>query len=159
MVLYDTCTPDYIVGFVDGEGCFTLHIIKKSNSPFGICLTPSFSVSQNTTSIHVLPLLQTMFGCGCIRKDRNTSKYEVRDLASLQQKIIPFFQKNQLKTAKKQDFVIFCKICQMIHEKHHFTYQGVVTLVDLAYSMNKNGVNRRKSKSQILLELKKPTNF
>ena len=53
-------TPDYIVGFIDKEGCFTLHIFKKATSSFGICVTPSFSVSQNSTSVHVLEEIQNL---------------------------------------------------------------------------------------------------
>ena len=84
-------TPDYICGFIDGEDCFSLHIVKRQTSPFGLFFTSSFSVSQNTTSVNVLEEIQHFFGYGFIRKDRNTSKYEVRDLKNLQQKIIPFF--------------------------------------------------------------------
>lgn len=82
-------SADYIVGFTDGEGCFSLHISKRTKSPFGLFFTPSFSVSQNTTSVAVLEEIQTFLGCGFIRPDRKTSKYEVRDLDSLEQKIIP----------------------------------------------------------------------
>lgn len=59
-------TPDYIVGFTDGEGCFTLHIAKRSASPFGLFFTPSLSVSQNTNSIQVLKEIQNFFQCGFI---------------------------------------------------------------------------------------------
>ncbi len=132
---------------MNNGGCFTLHLIKKSKSPFGICLTPSFSVSQNTTSLNVLQEIQTFFNCGSIRKDRNTSKFEVRDLESLQHKIIPFFRENQLRThsqhllrGKKKDFLIFCEICQLMSEKQHFSFLGVLKLLDLGYSTNQNGV-------------------
>lgn len=84
-------SSDYIVGFTDGEGCFSLDISKHKKRPFGLCLTPSWSVSQNSTSVTVLKDIKSFFGCGFIRPDRKTSKYEVRDLESLQHKIIPFF--------------------------------------------------------------------
>lgn len=47
-------TSSYIVGFTDGEGCFTLHIYKKPKTNQGFCFTPSFSISQNSHSIDVL---------------------------------------------------------------------------------------------------------
>jgi hypothetical protein len=88
-------TPDYVCGFIDGEGCFTLHIVKRKTSLLGLYFTRSFSVFQNTISANVLEEIQDFFECGFIRKDRNTSKYPVRDLKNLQQKIIPFFKKTQ----------------------------------------------------------------
>ena len=54
-------TPDYIVGFVDGEGCFTLHISKRKSNRFGFIFTPSFSISQNTHSQIVLEDIQQFF--------------------------------------------------------------------------------------------------
>jgi hypothetical protein len=139
-------TPDYILSFTDGEGCFTLHIVKRAKSPFGVFFTPSFSLSQNTSSLAVLQEIQVFFGCGFLRKDRKTSKYEIRDLGNLEQKIVPFFQKYTLKTQKNEDFKVFCEICSLLREKHHYTSQGISHLIDLAYSMNQNGVFRRKKK-------------
>ena len=106
-------TSEYILGFTDGEGCFTLHISKKKKSPFGLSLTPSFSVSQNTESRDVLEEIRLFFDCGWIRADRKTSKYEVRDLHSLLTKMIPFFKKHPLRTQKRRDFVVFCEICTL----------------------------------------------
>jgi hypothetical protein len=94
------------------------------------------------------------------RKDRQTSKYEVRDLKELLEKIIPFFKKNKLRTQKSQDFVFFCEICDLLKKKKHLEISGVLKLIDLAYSMNGSGQNRRKTKDQILSEIKKkPTNL
>lgn len=146
-------TPDYILGFSDGEGCFTLHIWKREKNSFGLNFTPSFSISQNTHSRKVLDEIQEFFQCGFVRKDRKTHKYEVRDLKNLEQKIIYFFQQNILRTQKKQDFLVFCEICNLLKNKAHSDLPGVRKLIDLAYSMNQKGVNRRKSKKQLLKEL------
>ena len=146
-------TPQYICGFVDGEGCFTLHIVKRAQSPFGLYFTPSFSVSQNTRSVHVLEEIQHFFGCGFIRKDRHTSKYEVRDATNLQEKIIPFFKKNPLHTTKNLDFTVFCQICDLLKKKAHFEKAGVAQLIDLAYSMNQSGKHRRRDKNKLLEDL------
>lgn len=146
-------TSEYILGFTDGEGCFTLHISKKKKSPFGISLTPSFSVSQNTESLHVLQEIRLFFQCGWIRNDRKTSKYEVRDLDSLLTKVIPFFKKHQLRTRKSRDFEIFCQICTLLAKGEHLKHSGIKQLLDLAYSMNQNGCFRRKEKRQLLSEL------
>jgi hypothetical protein len=144
---------DYIVGFTDGEGCFTLHISKHKKCPFGLCFTPSWSVSQNRTSESVLQDIQAFFNCGFTRPDRKTSKYEVRNLEDLLQKIIPFFKKNPLRTQKKHDFLVFCEICEVLQKRDHLKEPGVIKLLDLAYSMNQGGVSRRKTKHQVLYEI------
>ena len=108
----------------------------------------------------VLKEIQQFFKCGFIRQDKKTSKYEVRDLVNLEQIIIPFFffffqkkNQNQLRTQKNQDFKVFCKICELIRKKEHLHSVGVLKLLDLAYSMNQNDVNHRKTKQSLLDEL------
>jgi hypothetical protein len=93
-------SPDYITRFTHGKGCFTLHITQKSSRPFGICMTPSFSISQNTTSRGVLLDIQEYFQCGMLRVDRRSTKYEVRRLGHLREIICPFFHKYPLRTEK-----------------------------------------------------------
>jgi hypothetical protein len=61
--------------------------------------------------------IQLFFQCGFLRKDRETSKYEVRDLQELLEKSIPFFEKNKLTTQKNQDFLLFCEICNLLKKK------------------------------------------
>ena len=101
----------------------------------------------------MLEEIRLFFGCGWIRKDRKTSKYEVRDLESLLKKIIPFFKKHRLRTLKSRDFEIFCEICTMLAKGSHFTGNGVEHLIDLAYSMNQNGRFRRKDKTHYQVDL------
>ena len=38
-------TPDYVVGFTDGEGCFQI-IVKKTGSGIGYQITPQFTLTQ-----------------------------------------------------------------------------------------------------------------
>jgi hypothetical protein len=146
-------SADYIVGFIDGEGSFSLHINRHKKRLFGLCFTPSWSVSQNSTSKDVLQDIQSFFNCGFLRPDRKTSKLEVRDLDNLQKKIIPFFKKNPLRTQKKQDFLLFCEICDLLKKGEHLNQTGVLTLLDLAYSMNQSGVYRRKTKQKLISEI------
>jgi len=57
---------------------------------------------------------------------------------------------------------VFVKICKLLREKRHlekwsesdFTKSGVFELVNLAYSMNSNGINRRKTKESLYLSIK-----
>src|SRR5438034_93032 len=60
--------PNWIVGFVDGEGCFSVSvhkndIIRKTN---GWQLQAAFQVYQHRDSVAVLEELVAYFGCGAI---------------------------------------------------------------------------------------------
>jgi hypothetical protein len=134
----------WIVGFVDGEGCFSVSIIKNSTTKNGWQLFPEFVVTQGIKSINALEAIKKYFGCGNIyvnrRKDNhkeNLCRYCVRSVHDLSEKIIPFFQKNQLQTAKQSDFEKFVRIVGMVKEKKHFARSGMKKIAYIIQEMNR----------------------
>ena len=75
-------------------------------------------------------------------KARN--RYCIRSLSDLREKIIPFFQKHRLYTAKQKDFEIFAKIVEMMYRKEHRTSTGMRAIARKIEKMN------HKKKSQFL---------
>jgi hypothetical protein len=134
----------YIAGFVDGEGCFCVSIRPQERIRLGWEVRPSFSVSQNRDRAEVVRLLPEFFGCGFIRPDRSdrTLKYEVRSLRNLNIRIIQFFDKYQLQSAKKNDFELFRSICSMMIEGAHLYRDGFLSIVRLAEGMNASGIRK-----------------
>lgn len=141
-----TISPYYISGFTDGEGCFTIGLSRKKTRKLGVDITPSFSISQNSHSQNVLIEIQKYFGCGFLRTDRQTMKYEVRKFPDLQEKIRPHFENYLLRTQKQKDFELFCLICDKIETNQIKTVNQFCEIVDSIYKMNNKGENRRYSK-------------
>ncbi|OVE79251.1 hypothetical protein BVY00_00940, partial [bacterium G20] len=82
--------------------------------------------------------------CGRIyenrRKDNhreNLYRYCVRSKEDLRNKIVPFFEKYPLQTSKYQDFLVFCKIMDMIKSKAHLTTEGLMIIRELAATTNR----------------------
>ena len=142
---------EYISGYVDGEGCFSVSFSKRKRFLVGWETKPSFSVSQNYDRAEVLFLMQKKFRCGFMRRDFSdrTLKYEVRRLDDLIQKIIPHFEKYPLLSSKHKDFLIFKKICFMMKQEKHKNLSGLRKIINLAFKMNASG-RRRYSKKDIL---------
>ena len=97
--------PEYISGYVDGEGCFTVTFNKRKKARLGWELRPSFSVSQNEDRRQVLDIIQKYFGCGSIRRDFSdkTVKFEIRNHEDIITKVIPHFEKFPLLSKKQKD--------------------------------------------------------
>lgn len=134
----------WIVGFVDGEGCFSVSIIKNQTTALGWQIFPEFVVTQGEKSRDVLNYIQKYFGCGNVyinrRRDNhkeNLCRYCVRSVKELNEIIIPFFQKNQLQTAKKHDFMIFSKIVGLVLKKEHLKMRGLIKIAKLIERMNR----------------------
>ena len=142
---------EYISGFVDGEGCFSVSFSKRKKFLVGWETKPSFSVSQNHDRAEVLFLAQKEFKCGFMRRDFSdrTLKYEVRRLDDLIQIVIPHFEKFPLLSAKNRDFLVFKKVCLMMEEEKHKNLKGLTEIINLAFTMNSTG-RRRYTKKDII---------
>jgi hypothetical protein len=54
----------WIVGFVDGEGCFRASIIKNSQLKFKTQIQIKFVVTQHKRDIELIQALKNRFQCG-----------------------------------------------------------------------------------------------
>ena len=145
--------PQWVVGFVDGEGCFSVSIHTHPGvGPRGWQLNPVFHVYQHRDALTVLESLAMFFGCGRIRSKGPGSSvltYAVSRRCDLLERIIPFFQTHPL-VVKRKDFGLFVTISQSLDRKVHSTAAGFEHLVRLAYAMNANGKQRARSLEVIL---------
>jgi LAGLIDADG endonuclease len=133
----------WIVGFVDGEGCFSVPFFRNSTYRLGWQVQPAFVVVQGARSVDVLHDMKQFFGCGDVfinrRHDNHREhlyRYDVRALRDLSSRIIPFFEENPLRTAKLQEFRKFAAIVRMMRSKIHLTVEGMIEIAKIAETMN-----------------------
>jgi len=142
---------EYITGFTDGEGSFSVSFSRRKKMKTGLEVRPSFSISQHQRNLEILKKIRGYFQVGGIRysKSDHNYKYEVRSIKDLTDVIIPHFQKYPLKTSKKRDFKLFEKISKLIHSNHHLSSENIMEIIDMAYMMNKSG-KRKYAKKELL---------
>ena len=128
----------WIVGFVDGEGCFHVGISRHEDMRTGYQILPEFTVVQHERDVQILHALKRHFGCGVVRRNHgDRMAWRVRDRAHLMERIVPFFMKHSLKTRKKQDFLKFRKVLLMMEKGEHLTPEGVEKIRSIAAAMNR----------------------
>lgn len=139
----------WLVGFTDGEGCFSVSLIKNKTSKSGWQVFPEFVITQGKKSLPALELFQKHFQCGKIfvnkRYDNHREhiyRYCVRSIVELNAKIIPFFQKNSLRTAKRNDFLVFKKIVQAMVQGKHLNKKGMRHVARQIEQMNRKKRSR-----------------
>lgn len=143
----------WVVGFVDGEGCFSVGYIKQPNCgkrkgyKLGIQVWCEFAVTQGEKSIKSIEKLQNFFKVGKIylnkRYDNHKEhlyRYVVRKRIDLKETIIPFFQKYPLQTAKRKDFKKFVKCFEMIENGQHLTIEGLKRIDKIVSTMNRQKI-------------------
>ena len=127
----------WIVGFVDGEGCFHIGINKNDTMSLGVQVLPEFTVVQHEVDEQVLYALKAYFKCGVVRKNHGTRlSYRVRGQENLLQRVIPFFEKHQLKTRKRVDFAKFRKVLLLMEKGSHLEADGLDKIRQIKTTMN-----------------------
>lgn len=126
----------WIVGFVDGEGCFYVGINKDFRKNRWNVL-PEFRIVQHKSDKQILERIKDFFGFGKIMVNHDDRKeLRIRGLNNLNM-IIKFFSKYALKTKKQKSFLIFKEILEMITKGDHLTKKGLRKIAFLVSKMNR----------------------
>lgn len=150
-------TGYYLAGFADGEGSFvvTINRYPRRTKTFGLEIRPSFTVGQHKSRSKVLSLFKDTLGCGKIRphitsRYRDNLCFEVEKQGDLLKSVIPFFDKFQLQSQKKEEYITFRKVLYMLHDGEDFTLEGTTKIVKLRSKMNSGKSPNRKDDAMIL---------
>ena len=135
----------WITGFVDGEGCFTISFFKHPKSRLRLKwqVFPEFVITQGMRTKGAIKKVKKYFGCGEIylnkRHDNHHEhliKYVVRSREDLLTRIIPFFKRYPLLSAKRKDFRIFAKVIKMMNKGEHLKKNGLGRIRLMVREMN-----------------------
>jgi hypothetical protein len=138
-------TADYVVGLVDGEGSFNVHVwTPKASSKRRALVELRFYLKLVNKDRSLLKKLHKFFKCGKIYRQndyrpnhQHCSRFEVFNRSELEEKIVPFFMANPLQSiTKKKDFGLFAKILKMVMQKKHLTETGLQRIQALKDQMH-----------------------
>lgn len=145
--------PQYIVGFVDGEGCFCVGISQHKTLKRKLEIRALFEIELRADDREILERLQYTLGCGRIYDLSYERygwtphvKYKVSSVKEIAEKIIPFFDRNPLQAKKSFSYERFRTIVLMVQEKRHLTDQGfreIFRLRDQMRTMTKKHYRNR----------------
>jgi hypothetical protein len=139
--LYNTSliNPHWIVGFIDGEGCFHVSISKNKSSKLGYQVTLEFSITQHIRDKELMNKFIDFFGCGYVVNDTPMKlQYRIRDRKHLSENLFPFIDKNSLLTVKSLDYLDFKEVHSMLESKLHLTPEGLNEIRAIQARMNRN---------------------
>ncbi len=129
-------TPDWVVGFTDGEGCFHVSVVRNPGTALGYQVIPEFVIVQHKRDVQVLYALKRFFRCGVVRRNHGDRwAFRVRSLSCLR-KVCDFFTRHPLKTRKNVEFVRFRRIITKMEQGLHLKPEGLLEIIDIALRMN-----------------------
>lgn len=140
----------WVIGFVDGEGCFSISFVKQTDRDhrrgykIGYQVSHEFAVTQGAKSIECLQELREFFMVGQVivnkRYDNHKEhlyRFVVRKRKDLLETIIPFFRKHKMHSSKQKDFEKFVCCVELMNANHHLIPKGLIEIAEIAQTMNR----------------------
>ena len=129
-------TPDWIVGFTDGEGCFCVSVNQNAQMRFGFSIQTEFTIVQHKVNIQLLYGLKHYFKCGTVGvNDGDRYHWRVCNRNHFQEILIPFFEHHPLKGKRYVEFNRFRDICRMLANKEHMSEEEFLLVMQKAKNL------------------------
>ena len=129
--------PNWLAGFIDGDGSFRIKINKSSSTKSGYSVFLVLSIVQHGRDEDLLKSFNKYLNCGVTyRRSGNAITFSVVKFSDIKDIIIPFLNKYPLLGVKSKDFEYFCKGAELIKSKKHLTEEGLDQLHKIKNGMN-----------------------
>ena len=130
--------PNYVCGFIDGEGSFSISIGKHKTLKRGFEVRPEFEIELRKDDQEILERICITIGIGRIydcQYDRYGwyphSKYKITSIWDMKEHLFPFLDKHPLQAKKGKSYVLFREIVLMLCDKKHLSDEGFNKIVIL----------------------------
>lgn len=145
----------FLAGLIEGEGSVCISLKQHPTAKFGYYIDPEFFIYQHKSARELLDRAIAYFGTGCIVEkpgNEDVLVYKISSRRSILEKVIPFYEKYMRygSKIKHQNFRMFKEATIALENKEHNTLEGVMKLVDLAYSTNHAGKQRKRPKEAVI---------
>jgi hypothetical protein len=140
----------WVIGFVDGEGCFSIGFVRqpcrsgRRGYRTGFQVSHEFAVTQGASGIECLHDLRGFFNVGQVlgntRYDNHREhlyRYVVRRRSDLLETIIPFFRRHPMRSPKQQNFEKFADCVELLAAGRHVSVDGFIEIAHIAETMNR----------------------
>jgi len=114
--------PEWVAGFITGEGCFFIKVNKGRNK-VGVGVQLVFQVAQHIRDESLLKNFIAFFKCGHYIKPLNQEwgYFQCTKLSDNYNIIIPFFSQYLIRGVKAKDFSDWVKAVELINKGEHLT--------------------------------------
>jgi hypothetical protein len=130
----------FLAGFIEGEGSLCVSVKRHPTCRHGYYVDPGFFLYQHESGRALLELAQSVFGSGRISRksgSENVLVYEVSSTTVLRERVIPYFERYVVPfSCKRETFMRFKEIVEMMQRKEHLRDDGLAEIVRKVYLMN-----------------------
>ena len=143
----------FVAGVVEGEGSWCLSIKRHPTASLGYYVQPEFFVYQHRCRRELLEMVQEVFECGRIfPKPGNPDVlvFAIMSRPKISEYVLPFMRQYMGFSSRKADMDLFSDAMHLYETGLHRRPAGLATIVEIAYAMNMNGKQRKRSMDEVL---------
>lgn len=132
--------PSFISGFTDAEGTFHISVYPRETSKLKWRVQIRLEFCLHEKDLPQLLSIQEYFkGIGYIAIDSKNNKafFRVSNVQDIIKLIIPHFNKYPLLTKKRQDFLLWSKVANIMEMGGHLTSEGLLEIIRIKANNNK----------------------
>ncbi len=112
---------EFVAGLTEGEGCFALKFrrdVKKNrpNSPEYFGWQALFVISLRKDDAPLLEKVKNTLECGNLSFSGGSVRFQIQDIETLLNKVIPFFDRFRLHGKKYEDFLLWKEAVRIIYK-------------------------------------------
>ena len=124
--------PNWLAGFVTGEGHFDVRITQQLINKIGDLIQLRFRISQHERDNKLMEYLILYLGSGKLYEylGKPAVVLTIFSFSNIINIIIPFFEKNPLLGVKLLDSFDWCKVAKLVYEASHLTLKPCQPLKD-----------------------------
>jgi len=180
--MFRELSDDYVMGFVEGEGCFSVALrlyrdyvprkttkrLRREREAQIFQVKPSFRITLADKDSFVLEKIKDKFGFGKIYEQKKSVKnpqrqdirqYTVQNFGDLF-KLVKFFEKQTFFTSKGTDFKLWCQALKLIKSGKYKTTKGIRKICQLRDKMNrKKGKTHKRKTEEVERILENPPEY
>lgn len=112
---------------------------SKNKGTYNIGLR--FVITQHSKDLVLLDTISNYLGCGKCYFNRNEVNLMVSTFSDINLKIISLFNKYPLLGTKKEDYLDFCKVAELMKSKYHLTKDGIEKIKRIKSNMNSKRIH------------------
>ena len=162
-------SKDYILGLVEGEGCFNIGIglyePKSRESvgstfvkhPYIFSVKPSFHIAMALKDRAVLDKVQATIGHGNVyiqaRSKQSANRSDIGHYYVMgiegSLKVMGFFKDVHFETTKGEDFMLWCECIKLLQNGLHKTKEGIIEIARLRDCMNNTLQSTKRSPEEL----------
>lgn len=122
--------PNWITGFIERAGYFTVSIDDKNK------VAVRLIIGSHIRELHLIKKIFEYFNTGKINTTEKVVNFTMGNIADIQLKVIPHFDKYLLQGNKYKNYLIWKEILIKVCNKEHLTKEGLSKIIKLRNKLN-----------------------